>query len=75
MAREITLNEKVTMPMAEDLVKACEVCQQFNHAKQTTRQFAVTANHPFEKIGINLVGPLPETKRGNRYVIVLVDYL
>ena len=28
---------------------------------------------PFQ-IGIDLVGPLPETARGNRYIITLVDY-
>ena len=26
------------------------------------------------QIGIDLVGPLPKTKRGNRFIITLVDY-
>ena len=26
------------------------------------------------QIGIDLVGPLPMTKNGNRYIITLVDY-
>ena len=26
------------------------------------------------KVGIDLIGPLPETKAGNRYIITLVDY-
>ena len=26
------------------------------------------------QVGIDLIGPLPETKRGNRYVVTLVDY-
>ena len=26
------------------------------------------------RVGIDLVGPLPETKRGNKYIITLTDY-
>ena len=30
---------------------------------------------PFFQVGINFVGPLPITERGNRYIIVAMDYL
>ena len=30
--------------------------------------------NPFEKMGIDLLGPLPKTKDGNKYIIVAVDY-
>ena len=26
------------------------------------------------QVGIDLIGPLPKTSRGNRYVVTLVDY-
>ena len=26
------------------------------------------------QIGIDLIGPLPETPRGNKYIVTLVDY-
>ena len=29
---------------------------------------------PFEIIGIDVTGPLSETKRGNKYIIVAIDY-
>ena len=29
---------------------------------------------PFTQVGLNLIWPLPRTKRGNGYVIALVDY-
>ncbi|XP_071818156.1 uncharacterized protein [Apostichopus japonicus] len=29
---------------------------------------------PFKRIGMDLAGPLPRTKKGNRYVLVVVDY-
>ena len=28
----------------------------------------------FEKIGLDFVGPLPETKRGNKYILVATEY-
>ena len=30
---------------------------------------------PFEKLGIDLVGPLPVITNGNRYIVVAIDYL
>jgi hypothetical protein len=32
-------------------------------------------SQPFHTIGMDFVGPLTKTKRGNRYILVLVDYL
>eukprot|EP00108_Taenia_solium_P006417 TsM_000973800 transcript=TsM_000973800 gene=TsM_000973800 len=29
---------------------------------------------PGERVGIDIMGPLPLTKRGNRYILVMVDY-
>jgi hypothetical protein len=30
---------------------------------------------PFEKWEIDLMGPLPMTKRGHRFIVVVIDYL
>ncbi len=30
---------------------------------------------PFEKWGINLMGPLPMTRKGHRFIVVATDYL
>ncbi|XP_059923375.1 uncharacterized protein LOC132469424 [Gadus macrocephalus] len=29
---------------------------------------------PFDRLGLDIVGPLPRTSRGHRYVLVMVDY-
>ena len=29
---------------------------------------------PFEKIALDILGPLPRSKRGNRYILVIMDY-
>ena len=31
-------------------------------------------NQPFERVGIDLVGPLPQTKAIHRYMLTMVDY-
>ena len=30
--------------------------------------------HPFERIAMDLVGPLPRSRRGNWYILKIVDY-
>uniref|UniRef100_A0AAR2LYA0 Integrase catalytic domain-containing protein n=1 Tax=Pygocentrus nattereri TaxID=42514 RepID=A0AAR2LYA0_PYGNA len=32
------------------------------------------ATYPFERVGIDIVGPLPTTSRENRYILVIADY-
>ena len=36
---------------------------------------SITVDRPFERIGLDLVGPLPKTRLGNKYIISAVDYL
>ena len=35
----------------------------------------IKVEKPFNRIGIDFVGPLPKTQKGNRYIIVAMDYL
>ena len=35
----------------------------------------IEVNHPFEKVGIDLLGPFPKATTNARYIIVAVDYL
>ncbi|MCO5600162.1 hypothetical protein L7F22_054270 [Adiantum nelumboides] len=37
--------------------------------------FLVLANGPFEKWGIDAMGPLPRTKNGKFYILVAIDYM
>lgn len=30
---------------------------------------------PWERVGVDFLGPLPITKQGNRYIMVCIDYL
>ncbi len=59
-------------------IKSCATCSK----KKTPKQITKIAMHPidaparpFEMLGVDIVGPLPETAQGNKYIIVFTDYL
>src|ERR1044072_6578537 len=55
-------------------VQTCDTCQRFK-GKPPTTTGAIEPTGPWERVGVDFVGPLPETKRGNKYIIVAMDYL
>jgi hypothetical protein len=56
--------------------QACEYCERFKNPIPTRRAPLqnVKAGFPNEMVGIDIIGPLPETHNGNRYIVVMVDY-
>ena len=60
----------------EAWVKECEVCEGKKTPQQTKGPlFSIThPERPFEMLGIDFLGPLPDTDNGSRYVLVLTDY-
>jgi len=57
-------------------IKTCITCQQAD--KQRSRIDIPTMQMPivdiFDTMGIDVMGPLPETERHNRYLVVIVDH-
>ena len=56
-------------------IAECASCQQ-RSAPQPAAQAplgTITASHPFNKISWDIMGPLPLTAQGNRYVLVVTD--
>jgi len=41
---------------------------------EPTEQYPSKVEGPFTHMGLDIVGPLPVTKKGNQYIIVTVDY-
>ena len=56
-----------------DYCKCCDTCQRVNN-KQRPELHPIPVSDVWKQIGINLVGPLPETDRGNKYIITAMDY-
>ncbi|UYV72153.1 hypothetical protein LAZ67_9001970 [Cordylochernes scorpioides] len=60
-----------------EFVKTCHLCQSRKGSNQLPSgllQPIPPANFPFERIGIDFVGPLPSTKNRKKWIIVLSDY-
>ena len=35
----------------------------------------IKVGQPFDRVGMDIVGPLPTTNKGNKYIVVATDYL
>ena len=56
--------------------QSCEVCQR---RKSPVRKFRgpmqqYNVGAPLERVALDILGPLPETYNGNRYILVISDY-
>ena len=58
------------------IIKTCETCQKAKSGgvKASTSQGPLWVGRPWQKVAIDLVGPLPLTPRGNQWVLVLTDH-
>ena len=60
----------------EDWCKECAVCARTKapNRKVKAPMQSVGAGVTLERVGIDVMGPLPETDKGNRFVLVIGDY-
>src|SRR3984957_484612 len=58
----------------EGYVKSCNQCQRRGKTKGKNELHPIEIKEPFYQIGIDIVGPLPKTRRNNKYIVVAVDY-
>ena len=56
-------------------VQTCAICQSKGKKTRTEPLRPLQVGKPFERVGIDFVGPLPITSKGNRYIVVLTEYL
>ena len=58
-------------------IEGCQTCQQKDRGRKA---LAPLGDMPqplgaWHTVGVDVLGPLPQTKKGNKYVIVITDYL
>ena len=62
----------------EEYVKQCKSCQvnkMLKPKRKAPMEITSTAKHPFEKCYLGIVGPLPRSATGNRYILTCQDDL
>jgi hypothetical protein len=58
----------------KEYIRTCNTCQRFGRPERKEPLHSIKIGQPFERIGIDIVGPLPETGRKNKYIVVAMDY-
>ena len=56
-------------------IQSCDACQRRGRSKANNLLHPIPVHSPFYQIGIDIVGPLPRTQRGKRYIVTAMDYL
>ncbi len=63
--------------MYEDIrgyVQTCDACQRRGNPRANNVLHLIEPKAPFQRIGIDIVGSLTITKKGNRYIVTTMDY-
>ena len=59
-----------------DFVRTCDTCQRRGKPQKRPEPLhPLPVGQPFDRVGIDFLGPLPRTNSGNRHIIVATDYL
>src|ERR1044071_361734 len=59
----------------KNYLKACDVCQRRGNSKIPGPLYPIKVGQPFDRIGIDIVGPLLKTVNDKRYIVTAIDYL
>src|SRR6266542_184940 len=63
--------------MRKDIKKYAKTyfqCQQKGSMRQSNQKRTILPIDIFERWGVDIIGPLPITREGNRYIVVAMDY-
>ena len=60
----------------EHYCKSCEECQKASPKRRPAAALVPLPiiDVPFERIAMDIVGPLPRSRKGNKYILVVCDY-
>src|SRR6266542_3352187 len=55
-------------------IQTCDQCQRREKIIDENELHSIKIKEPFYQWGIDIVEPLTETSRGNKYIVVAIDY-
>lgn len=78
--RRIKENYKWTNMKSDikNLIRHCQSCQTNKHENKTARapmEITTTSERPFQRLAIDVVGPLDLTENGNKFIVTMQDDL
>jgi hypothetical protein len=56
-------------------VQSCDTCQKRKRPMKTESLHPLKVGQPFDRLGMDIVGPLPATRNSNKYIVVATEYL
>lgn len=56
-------------------IQLYNICQRRKRPLRNEPLYPIKIRQPFDRIGMDIIGPLPITIRGNKYIVVLTKYL
>lgn len=56
-------------------VKTCDECQRRGKNQRIEPLHPIKVGQPYDRLGMDIVGPLPKTSKGNKYIVVATEYL
>ena len=56
-------------------VKTCREYQFQDSSKKNNKLHPILVERPWDRIGIDIVRPLPVTERENRYIVICINYM
>ncbi|KMQ88181.1 retrovirus-related pol polyprotein from transposon [Lasius niger] len=61
--------------VVRDVVASCDVCQSTKYYTRPTRgvEYYDLPERPGQTVSVDIFGPLPQTPRGNKYILVAMD--
>src|SRR6266498_2966820 len=60
--------------MILNYIQTCDQCQRRGKTTDKNELHSIKVKEPFYQWRIDIVGPLTETSRGNKYIVVAIDY-
>ena len=64
-----------TRPQVARFIKLCKYCQKLRLAKlaKPVARASLMTKAPFDECSLDVIGPLPEDKDGNKFIIVMIE--
>ncbi|MEG0619293.1 MAG: reverse transcriptase domain-containing protein [Bacilli bacterium] len=69
----VSYNKNYGKQKLKEIIKICEICKKFSQGERGFRTERILLKGPFSRIHMDVIGPLPKTEKGNKYIVIAID--